>query len=46
MLCYGVFTSAFSEALETAMKTIRSNTSTPDEKAYAYALIDAAIHAH
>jgi hypothetical protein len=46
MLCYGVFTSAANEALKTAMKTICWNTSTPDEKAYAYALIDAAIHAH
>jgi hypothetical protein len=28
------------------METIRSVTSTPNEKAYAYYLIDAAIHTH
>jgi hypothetical protein len=42
---YGVFTSAANAALETAMELIRSNTSIPDEKAYAYALIDAVVAA-
>jgi hypothetical protein len=46
MRCYGVFTSAANAALEIAMETIRSKTSTPDEKAYAYAPIDAAIRTH
>jgi hypothetical protein len=43
MVC---FTSAANAALETAMETIRSVTSTPDEKTYAYTLIDAAIRTH
>jgi deoxyhypusine synthase len=46
MLSYGVFTTAASSALETAMETIRSVTSTPDETAYAYSLVDAALRTH
>jgi arginine/ornithine N-succinyltransferase beta subunit len=41
-----VFTSAANAALEIAIETIRAVTSTPDEKAYAYSLIYAAIRAH
>jgi hypothetical protein len=36
MLRCGVFTSAANVALEIAMETLRSVTSTPYEKAYAY----------
>jgi hypothetical protein len=46
MLCYGVFTAAANSALETAMETIRSVTSTPDETAYAYSLVNAALRTH
>jgi hypothetical protein len=46
MRCYGLFTSAANSALENAMETIRSTTSTPDEKICAYALIDAAARTH
>jgi hypothetical protein len=46
MLCYGVFTTAANSALETAMETIRAVTSTPDETAYAYSLVDAALRTH
>jgi hypothetical protein len=46
MLSYGVFTSAANAALETTMETNRAVTSTPDEKAYAFSLIDAAIRTH
>jgi hypothetical protein len=42
----GVFTSAANAALETAMETLCSVTSTPKEKAYAYALIDVAMRTH
>jgi hypothetical protein len=38
--------SAANAALTTALETIRSDTSTPDEKAYAYARINAAIRRH
>jgi hypothetical protein len=38
--------SAVNAALETAMETIRAVTSTTDEKASAYSLIDAAIRTH
>jgi hypothetical protein len=43
LLCYGVFTSAANAALQIDMEAIRAVTSTPDEKAYAYSPIDAAI---
>jgi hypothetical protein len=43
LLCYGVFTAAVNAALETAMETLRSVTSTPDETTYAYSLVDAAL---
>jgi hypothetical protein len=46
MLCYGVFTAAANSALEIAMETIRAVTSTPDERAYAYSLVDAALRTH
>jgi hypothetical protein len=46
LLCYGVFTAAANSALETAMETLRSVTSTPDETAYAYSLVDAALRTH
>jgi hypothetical protein len=46
LLCYGIYTSAANSALEIAMETIRAVTSTPDEKAYAYSLIDAALRTH
>jgi hypothetical protein len=36
VLCNGVFTAAANSALENAMETIRSVTSTPDETAYVY----------
>jgi hypothetical protein len=46
LLCYGVFTAAANSALETAMEIIRAATSTPDETAYAYSLIDATLRTH
>jgi hypothetical protein len=46
MFCYGGFTSVANAALETVMATNRSVTSTPDEKAYAYSVIDATARAH
>jgi hypothetical protein len=46
LLCYGGSTSAANEALEIAMETIRSVTSTPVEKACAYSLVDAATRTH
>jgi hypothetical protein len=46
LLCYGVFTAAANSALETAMETIRSVTSTPDETPYAYSLVDVALRTH
>jgi hypothetical protein len=46
MLCYGVFTAAANSAMENAMETTRAVTSTPDETAYAYSLVDAALCTH
>jgi hypothetical protein len=46
LLCYGVFTAATNSALEIAMETIRADSSTPDEIAYAYSLVDAALRTH
>jgi ethanolamine utilization microcompartment shell protein EutS len=46
MLCYGVFTAAAHSALETVVETIRAVTFTPDETAYAYSLVDAALRTH
>jgi hypothetical protein len=46
MFYYGVLTSAANAALENVVETIRLVTATPDEKAYAYSLIDAAVRTH
>jgi hypothetical protein len=46
LLYYGLLASAANAALETAMKYTRSGTSTPDEKVYAYSLIEAAVRTH
>jgi hypothetical protein len=46
MFYYGVFTSAANAELETVVATIRLVTATPDEKAFAYFLIDAAVCTH
>jgi hypothetical protein len=46
MLCYSIFTSTTNAALETAIVTTRSVTSTPDDKAYAYAYTDATTRTH
>jgi hypothetical protein len=46
LLCYGIFTHAANSALETAMDSICAVTYTPDQKAHAYSLIDAALRTH
>jgi ribosomal protein S7 len=46
MLCNGVFMTAANVALESAMERLRAVTSTPDEKACAYSLIDEALCTH